>query len=202
MDPFELAWDFLLKDAVDLGSIVYSPRDKDDPFSRDVMTADFVDDETSNIAGRELPTGRTFPMRAERNRFGDVESRIQNPSGGQRMLGSDSDVEEMMGSEEDIGQADFSMDREGNLVADMAQVDKPFRRRGFGNDMYGLAALLAEQTDGGHAPVKIVPSEDQSQDAINFWRNRKFFPPLDDSLMTIRSSEPMKHAFSSLRKIK
>ncbi len=202
MDPFELAWEFLLKAPVDLGSIVYSPRDPDDPFSRDVMTADFIDDETSDIAGRELPTGRTFPMRAERNRFGSIESRITDPSGGQRMLGSNADAEDMMGLEENIAEADFSLDREGNLAADNAFVDKPFRGRKFGHDMYGLASLLAEQTKGGHKEAKIVPSPDQSQDAMNFWRNRKFFPPLDDTFMTIRSSEPMKHAFSSLRKIK
>ena len=202
MDPFELAWEFLLKAPVDLGSIVYSPRDPNDPFSRDVMTADFIDDETSTLAGRESPTGRTFPMRAERNRFGSIESRITDPSGGRRMLGSNADVEDMMGLEENIAEADFSLDREGNLAADNAFVDKPFRGRKFGHDMYGLASLLAQQTEGGHKEAKIVPSADQSQDAMNFWRGRKFFPPLDSTFMTIRSSEPMKHAFSSLRKIK
>lgn len=205
MDPFELAWEFLLKAPVDLGSIVYSPRDPNDPFSQDVMTADFVDDETSDIAGRELPTGRTFPMRAVRDRFGNINSRITDPSGGRRMLGSNADAEDMMGLEEDIAEADFSAfhpDREGNLAADNAFVDKPFRGRGLGRDVYGLAALLAEQTEGGHEEAKIVPSANQSQDAMDFWRDRKFFPPLDDTFMTIRSSEPMKHAFSSLRKIK
>ena len=205
MDPFELAWDFLLKDAVDLGSIVYSPKDPDDPFSRDVMTADFVDDETSTIAGRELPTGRTFPMRAVRDSHGNINSVISDPSGGQRMLGSEADTEDMMGLEEDIAEADFSAfhpDREGNLSADNAFVDRPFRGRGLGRDVYGLAALLAQQTEGGQKERKIVPSDIQSQDAMDFWRDRKFFPPLDDTFMTIRSSEPMKHAFSSLRKIK
>jgi GNAT superfamily N-acetyltransferase len=205
VDPFELAWEFLLKAPVDLGSIVYSPRDPNDPFSQDVMTADFVDDETSTIAGRELPTGRTFPMRAVRDRFGNINSRITDPSGGRRMLGSNADAEGMMGLEEDIAEADFSAfhpEREGDLAADNAFVDRPFRGRGLGRDMYGLAASLAERTEGGHEEAKIVPSANQSQDAMDFWRDRKFFPPLDSTFMTIRSSEPMKHAFSSLRKIK
>jgi predicted GNAT family acetyltransferase len=188
VDPFDLAWDFL-KAPLDESSIVYSRGDPDDPFAQPTMYADFDDTDEGVMYGRGggMATGKTLRMEATRGPYGDVMNvRVRKPE-------TPEDV-----YNEDVGGAVFSRNRGSRqFSADDARVEPEFRGRGVGSDMYSLAALLAAQEGN-----EIVGSEHQSEDARRLWGDKETWPPAADWGMTVRNSEPMEHAFSTLRKIK
>ena len=194
MDPFDLAWEFL-KAPLDESSIVYSPRDPEDPFTQDMMFADFDDSEEGVMYGSNarMPTGKRLPMAVYRDRRGmNVVVRVPDIDHG------DGDPEAGW----QVGDANFSVGDRGSYSADNVDVDSDYRRRGIGSAMYSLASLLAQQEQGGLPQADIVQSENQTRAGNRFWDGKETWPPADDTFMTVRTSEPMEHAFSTLRKIK
>jgi len=194
VDPFDLAWDFL-KAPYDDTSTVYTPRDEDDPFSQyDIMYGYFDDDDSAMLGGgARMPTGKRLPMVVRRDPRG-MNVQVREPD----IEYGDDDSE--VGWQ--VGDANFSVGDRGNLSADNVDVDSDYRRRGIGSAMYALASLLAQQEQGGLPRADVVQSENQTRAGNRFWDGKETWPPADDTFMTIRSSEPMEHAFSTLRKIK